>query len=101
MRTDKKKMTVLLEAVDTGQPGIVETILDMGAEVDRRGQTDHSTALNQSIKYIGNVKNPKKAFVNLLQMNLDDPVLIDTVRRNSHGIMGLTETDVRKKIITL
>ena len=98
VRTDKKKLTVLLEAVDTGLPDIVETILDMGAEVDRRGHTDHSTALNQCIKYIGNVKNPEKALANMMNFNLDDPVLIDTVRRNSHGVMGLTEEEVRKSL---
>ncbi|MCW7555903.1 ankyrin repeat domain-containing protein [Endozoicomonas gorgoniicola] len=98
VRTDKKKLTLLLEAVDTGQPDVVETILDMGAEVDRRGHTDHSTALNQCIKYIGNVKNPEKALANMLNFNLDDPVLIDTIRRNSHGAMGLTEAEVRKSL---
>ena len=99
MRTDKKKLTVLLAAIETGQPEIVETILDLGAEVDRRGHTDHSTALNQCIKYIGNVKNPQQALANMLQFNPDDPVLIDAIRRNSHGMMGLTDAEVRKSLI--
>ncbi|WP_067583125.1 ankyrin repeat domain-containing protein [Endozoicomonas ascidiicola] len=99
MRTDKKKLTVLLAAIETGQPEIVETILDLGAEVDRRGHTDHSTALNQCIKYIGNVKSPQQALANMLQLNPDDPVLIDAIRRNSHGMMGLTDAEVRKSLI--
>ena len=98
MRTDKKKLTVLLEALDTGRPDIVETVLDMGAEVDRRGRTDHTTALNQCIKYIGDVKNPARALTNMLRINPDDPVAIDTVRRHTFGMMGLTDAEVRKNL---
>ena len=101
MRTDKKKRTVLLEAIETGQPDIVETVLDMGAEVDRRGHTDHSTALNQCIKYIGNMTSPSQVLANMLNFNPDDPVVIDTVRRSAHGMMGLTDAEVRKNLIRL
>ncbi|MGY0219160.1 ankyrin repeat domain-containing protein [Endozoicomonadaceae bacterium StTr2] len=99
MRTDKKKRTILLQAVETGEPDIVETVVAMGADVDRRGHTDSSTALNQCIKYIGSIKNPRQALANMQHFNPNDPVLIDTIRRNVSGMMGLTDEQVRKNLI--
>lgn len=97
-RTDKEKLTILLAALETGQPDIVRTVLDMGAEVDFRGKTDNTTALNQCLKYLGTLKDSAKTFLNQMNLSLNDPVLIDSARRSSKGLLGMTEAEVKKNL---
>ncbi|WP_271270614.1 hypothetical protein [Aliamphritea hakodatensis] len=96
--TDKEKRTILLAALETGQPDIVSTVLDMGAEVDLRGKTDNTTALNQCLKYLGTLKSPLKTFLNQMSLSIDDPVFIDSVRRLSAGFLGLSDAEVRNRL---
>ncbi|GAA4649622.1 hypothetical protein GCM10023116_18980 [Kistimonas scapharcae] len=99
MRTDKLKLTILLKAIETGQPDIVETVLGMGAEVDRRGDTDDQTALNLCIKLLGILKKTADEFISeCRQIKPDDPVLIESARRSSHGMLGITEREAGRII---
>ncbi|EPJ48459.1 MAG: hypothetical protein OFPII_05880 [Osedax symbiont Rs1] len=99
IRTDKQKRTALLAAVETGLPDVVKTVLDMGAKVDRRGKTDDATALNQCLKYINTLKSPAKAIYNQMNLSPNDPVLIDSVRRSANGMLGLTDAEIKERLL--
>lgn len=88
-QTHKKKLTPLIQAVGSGRPDVVKMILDMGAKVDLRGETDNQTALNMCIKWIGLLKEPE----GWVERQLNHPItpeLLDSLRRTSNGAMGAT-----------
>lgn len=88
-QTQKKKLTPLIQAVGSGRPEIVKIILDLGAEVDLRGETDNQTALNMCIKWIGLLKEPEGWVERQLKHPIT-PELLDSLRRTSNGAMGAT-----------
>lgn len=85
-RSVKKKFLPLTCAVDTGRPEVVKKLLEMGAEVDRKGTIDDLTALYRALIIIASVKNPE-----ILKNNLQKKVKYPTsdsreaVRRYSTG----------------
>ncbi|PVZ66786.1 ankyrin repeat domain-containing protein [Pelagibaculum spongiae] len=80
-------------------PDIVESVLDMRAEVDLRGDTDEQTALNFCLKNIGMLKKTTKQCLEAFQqIRPDDPVLIETVRRNSFSMFGSTDSEIKKHL---
>ena len=94
IKTDKKKLTVLLQAVETGVPDIVDSVLTMGAEIDRPGNMDDQTALNMCIKNLAILTKTPEQFINHFKdIKPDDHVLIDSARRTSFGILGSTEQE--------
>jgi len=58
-RTSKKRLLPLMCAVGTGRPEVVKKVLDMGAEVDRRGELDNMTSLCYCIQLIKQIQNPE------------------------------------------
>lgn len=87
VQTHKKKLTPIIQAVNASRPDIVEKLLELGAEVDLRGEADGQTALNTCLKLIGIIKRPKK----WLEIQRDHPItpeLLDAFRRHSNGVMG-------------
>ncbi|MGO0305263.1 ankyrin repeat domain-containing protein [Endozoicomonas acroporae] len=72
----------------------------MGARVNRPGWIDDQTALNICIKNLAILKKTPEQFIeNCNDVQPDDPVLIDSVRRISYGMFGATEEDTRSAII--
>ena len=95
IKTDKQKFTVLLQAIETGIPDIVDTVLTMGAEINRPGGMDDQTALNMCIKNLAILKKTPEQFIEKCRdIRPDDPVLIDSARRTSFGMLGSTEKEI-------
>jgi ankyrin repeat protein len=97
LQTDKRKITPIIQAVQSGRPDIVKKIIDLGADVNFRGETDNQTALNVCIKLMGIIKRPKE----WLEIQLKHPVndeLLDSLRRHSNGILG-ADLESQKRFI--
>jgi ankyrin repeat protein len=86
-KTHKKKLLPIIQAVKSGRPEIVEILLNIGANVNLRGETDNQTALNLCVSFIGAVKYPDR-FMKRLKQHPVTPELLDGVRRYSNGAMG-------------
>jgi ankyrin repeat protein len=96
-QTDKRKITPIIQAVQSGRPDIVKKLIDLGADVDFRGETDNQTALNVCIKLMGIIKRPKE----WLEIQLKHPVndeLLDSLRRHSNGMLG-ADLESQKRFI--
>lgn len=95
-RSSKKRLLPLTSAVFTGKSNVVKKLLDMGASVDSRGETDDQTGLNIAMKLIGILRHPDKhRRKGLASLDLNDPVLLESVRRNGDGLVGLDFRDIR------
>lgn len=97
LQTDKRKITPIIQAVQSGRPDIVKKLIDLGADVDFRGETDNQTALNVCIKIMGIIKRPKE----WLEIQLKHPVndeLLDSLRRHSNGMLG-ADLESQKRFI--
>jgi tetratricopeptide (TPR) repeat protein len=88
-RTQKKRLLPLLQAVRTGKLEIVKKVIQLGADVNRRGFTDKQTALNEIIKMIGAYKKPKQAKEIMMEHPLT-PELLDATRRHTAGDIGMS-----------
>lgn len=90
-RTTKLKLLPLICAVNTGNINVVNRLLEWGAEVDRRGETDEQTALNICLKRIAMLKNSN--YVNI--PNTPSVELLEDIRRRSSGIAGNTLDEIK------
>jgi len=96
-QTQKKKLTPLIQAVETGRPDIVKAILDLGAEPDLKGCANNQTALTVCINRMSLLDNPDR-WVN---QQLNQPVtleLLDSIRRCTNGVLGAT-LDSQKNLL--
>jgi ankyrin repeat protein len=57
-RTSKKRLTPLMSAIDAGRVDVVQKLLDMGAEVDRKASADDMTPLYYCIQLIKRLETP-------------------------------------------
>ncbi|MBA6339602.1 ankyrin repeat domain-containing protein [Colwellia sp. MB02u-10] len=87
--TQKKKLLAIISAVQSGRLDIVRKVIEMGADVDKRGMTDNQTALNVCIKLIGMIKDPSKYWKEQLSMEVT-PEVLDSYRRHTAGISGFS-----------
>ncbi len=99
-RTQKKRLLPILSAVESGRPDVVETVLNLGADPNLRGQIDEQTALNICMKIIGILKNPASARTNQLAQ-ADTLQTLDSIRRNSHGFSGFTLDDQLRSLLSM
>ena len=88
-QTHKKKLLPIIQAVGSGRPDVVKMILDLGANIDLRGESDNQTALNMCIKWIGLLRKPE-GWVERQMQHPITPELLDSLRRTSNGVMGAT-----------
>ncbi|MBL4653723.1 MAG: ankyrin repeat domain-containing protein [Flavobacteriales bacterium] len=79
-RTSKKRLTPLMSAIDTGRVDIVQKLLDMGAEVDRKASVDDITPLYYCITLINRIQNPEKYGKEKMQQLLH-PEIVNEMRR--------------------
>jgi len=86
-RTSKLKLLPLICAVNTGKVDVVSKLLDWGADIDRRGETDEQTALNICLNKIAMVQNPDKftTFIKHSMQTKPSPALLEDIRRRSGG----------------
>jgi|GEM_PF-868992 len=96
--TKKVKHLSLIVAVKSGNSEIVQKLLDMGADVNLRGETDNQTALNICLKVISAVKQPKKHWETQMAMGLSAEVL-EAARRHSNGALGSSIEQVKANIV--
>jgi ankyrin repeat protein len=87
--TQKKKLLPIISAVQSGRLNIVRKVIEMGADVDKRGMTDNQTALNVCIKLIGMVKDHDKYLKEQLSMSIT-PEVLDSHRRHLAGLSGFS-----------
>ena len=92
LRSSKKRLLPIIQAVESGQSDIVEKILSLGANVDARGHVNEQTALNVCIRFIGWLKDPDKILNILNNVSIDD-TLRDAHRRYSGGQYGMKLED--------
>lgn len=78
-RTSKKKLTPLMSAIDTGRVDVVQKLLDMGAEVDRKASGDDITPLYYCITLISRLQNPEKH--KEIMEQLPHPEIVNEMRR--------------------
>ncbi|WP_375185911.1 hypothetical protein [Pseudoalteromonas sp.] len=90
--TDKKRLLPIISAVESGRPDIVEKVLAMGANINKRGLTDNQSALNVCLKMIGIAKDPESYWKSIFSMELT-PEVLDAIRRNNPGITGFNLED--------
>jgi len=94
-KTSKKKLLPLVCAVDTGRPEVVAKLIDMGANVNFRGNTDNQSALFAALCKISMIKRPD-VYKNLIKTHTLNYELLDTIRRHSNGLMGVTLDEVKR-----
>lgn len=88
-KTSKKKLLPLTCAVDTGRPDIVKKIIEMGANINFRGNTDNLSGLFLVVSRIAMLKSPS-AIKKKMQSHPVTPELLDTMKRHSNGLMGVS-----------
>lgn len=87
--TKRKRLTLLLEAVCYGDPGVVERLLAMGATADQRGGIEDVTPLYRCLESLGRLSNPKS--LNQSARAQRGHILQEHLRRNnvsSGGVFG-------------
>jgi ankyrin repeat protein len=99
-RTQKKRLLPIISAVESGRSDVVHTVLNLGADPNKRGKTDEQTALNICMKIIGILKNPKLARTNQLAQP-DTLETLDSIRRHSHGLSGFTLDDQLRSLLKM
>ncbi len=87
-RTVKEKLLPIMSSVGTGRTEIVEQLLKMGADPDKRGPDDQ-TPLYVCIFYLVIVTNLKGELPDIKSMPVSREVL-DSLRRNTGGHYGFT-----------
>lgn len=95
--SSKRKLLPLIEAVKSGRLEIVNTLINMGADVNQRGDTDLQTPLNVCIKIIGMLKDPEKYIKQQLNMPIT-PEALDSIRRFNPGMTGFTLEHQRQNL---
>ena len=90
--TAKKRLLPLILAVKSGKLNVVQQVINMGADVNQRGETDSQTALNVCLKLIGMTKNMAKYIFHQKNMPLTLEGM-DSIRRFNPGLTGFTLED--------
>jgi len=84
--THKKKLTALMEAVQAGQPEIVQRIIGMGANPDLRNGVEQQTPLNEVLKMLSRLSDPESFRKHCEAVEMSS-VSLDGMRRNLPGIV--------------
>ncbi len=101
--TTRKQLSPLFEAIDYGEPDVVESLLRMGANPELRGNIIGETPLYYCMSLLGRVRYPAKMYQALYgSLHLDwDVVTQETMRRYGVAMAGVfgekTGSDERLK----
>lgn len=89
--TTRKQISPLFEAIDYGEPDVVETLLRMGANPELRGNIIGETPLYYCMSILGSVRYPAKMYQALYgSLHLDwDVVQQETMRRYGIAMAGI------------
>ena len=94
-KTSKKKLLPLVCAIDTGRQEVVAKVIEMGANINLRGNTDNQSPLFATISRIGMIKRPE-VWMDLMKNHPVNDELLDTIKRHSNGLMGSTLDEVKR-----
>lgn len=97
-RSQKLRLLPLILAVKTGRLDIVQKVLSLGADANRRGETDLQTPLNVCVKQIGMVNDYDNFVANQLQHPLNSEA-INSIKRHTNGLLGMDERDIRLNLL--
>ncbi len=91
IKTQKRRYLPILFAVESGRPKVIQKVIEMGADVNTRGNTDNRTALYHCLVIIDAIKNYKQYSHNQIA-SLDNPTneSLESIRRYSSGLSGIT-----------
>jgi len=92
-RTEKKRKTALLLAIEAGKPKVVQKLLDMGADPNLRGETEWQTPLYRSLSLYGLAAQGPEGLKKAIYDNLDNPYTQDAIRRYTNGHLGAALSD--------
>lgn len=92
--TDKRKLSPLGCAIETGNIEIVSKVLDLGASVDRRQDIDGLTPLYSAIHMIGNYFTRRPTPAKVLEMMMGSESGINVMRANSAGLLPHSKDDL-------
>jgi len=95
--TLKLKLLPLICAVKTGKLSVVKYLLENGAEVDARGETDGQTALNVCIKLLMQEIDPEFCKRETLKQQ-NSEASIESLKRHCAGLFGATNEQVRRNL---
>lgn len=98
--TKKKKLFPLILAVKSGKPKIVQRVIDLGTDVNKRGETDNQTALNICLKVISSIKQPEQHWDTQMAMEMTDDTY-EAARRYFNGALGSTIEQVKANLARL
>jgi len=92
--TLKLNLLPLICAVKTGKLSIVKHLLEQGAYVDARGETDGQTALNVCLKILMQEIDPEFCKRETFKHQHSE-ASIESMKRHCAGLMGSTNAEVR------
>ena len=95
--TDKKRLSILFEAIRLGKPDIVETILDMGADPNLRAEMDNQSPLDLCIQQLSGLIN-KDFWKNLSNQKVDPDDLARITGRFAQQIFEKNHISLKEKI---
>jgi ankyrin repeat protein len=88
-RSQKARLLPIIQAVKSGSIDILTKVLQLGADVNGRGETDLQTALYLCLNLISNLKEPEKIGSTIDLQSLS-PEELDSIRRNNPGYAGFS-----------
>lgn len=88
--THRKRWTPLLCAIDFGEPDVVQTLLEQGANADKRGFTDQQSPLYYVVSKLFRRIHPRRMYTQYAEHLLRDPDLVqkDALRRYGSLVGG-------------
>jgi ankyrin repeat protein len=92
--TLKLNLLPLICAVKTGKISIVKHLLEQGASVDARGETDGQTALNVCLKILMQEIDPEFCKREMFKHQYSE-ASIESIKRHCAGLMGSSNAEVR------
>jgi ankyrin repeat protein len=90
--TERKRATVLFEAIDYCQPDVVATVLTMGADPEQRPQIEAVPALYYCVGLLGKVMDLGMTYQRMLHSPASaaqDPLLREALRRSRVSMAGI------------
>lgn len=101
-RTQRKRLTPLMCAIDFGKPDVVASLVAQGVDVEQRALTDNQSPLYYLVSQLSGRVNPERMFVTLIQKMTEAPDLVqqDTFRRfgvPTAGTFGSDKTTLRSR----
>lgn len=96
VRTQRKRLTPLMCAINFGKPDVVASLVAQGADVEQRALTDNQSPLYYLVSQLSGRVNPKRMLDTLVQKMTEAPDVVqqDTLRRFGVPTAGTFGSDI-------